>query len=330
LKIAIAGAGTTGAYCYRILKKQGLDVHVYDGKHKTACGINPCAWGTSRGFAELTSAAGLTAEKYILQRFDSVLMDDVPVKGELMTFDKPAFIRDLLKGAEIRKGPIRVSRYDRIIDATGVSRSFLPPIKDDLLLPAIQRRVETQEKLENRIKLGGIGYAWCFPLGDRGYHIGCGTLRGDPATYLRQLDWLPEESAGLHTKTLCACAGRLRLTGPHHSQPFCVDGASQGVWGVGESIGCVAPLAGDGIVPGMKSVGLLLAHWDDPSGYARAVLKEFEWMKTERLVIDKLLASSALGIKDAWVLRKNSKRMAMQVGLKQAIRFLRALRKTAS
>jgi flavin-dependent dehydrogenase len=325
LKIAIAGAGTTGAYCYRLLRKQGLDVHVYDGKHNTACGINPCAWGTSRGFMELTSAAGLTPEKYILQRFDAVLMDDVPVKGELMTFDKPAFIRDLLEGAEIRKGPIQVGRYDRIIDATGVSRSFLPFIKDDLLLRAIQRRIDTGERLGNRIKLGGIGYAWCFPLGAQGYHIGCGTLIGDPAIYLKELDWLSKESSDPHTKTLCACAGTLRLTGPHHSQPFCVDGASQGIWGVGESIGCVAPLAGDGIVPGMKSVQLLLKHWDDPTGYSRAILKEFEWMKTERHVIDKLLASSPLGIKDAWVLRKNSKRMALQVGLKEAVKFLKTL-----
>ncbi len=329
MKIAIAGAGTTGAYCYRVLRKQGLDAHVYDGKHKTACGINPCAWGTSRGFAELTSAAGLTAEKYILERFDSVLMDDISVKSELMTFDKPSFIRDLLEGAKIRQGPVPAGQYDRIIDATGVSRSFLPPIENDLLLPAIQRRIETQERLENRIRLGGIGYAWCFPLGALGYHIGCGTLVGDPVTYLKQLDWFPKESASPHAKILCACAGILRLTGPHHSQPFCVDGASQGVWGIGESIGCVAPLAGDGIVPGMKSVRLLLDHWDDPSGYTRAILKEFAWMKTERHVIDKLLGSSTLGIKEAWVLMKNSKRMAMQVGLKQAIRFLRALRKTA-
>jgi flavin-dependent dehydrogenase len=327
LKIAIAGAGTTGAYCYRLLSIQGLDVHVYDGKHKPACGISPCAWGTSRGFMELTSVAGLTPEKYILQRFDSVLMDDFAVKGELMTFDKPAFIRDLLEGAEIRKGPIQVGRYDRIIDATGVSRSFLPSINNDLLLPAIQCRIKTEERLENRIKLGGVGYAWCFPLGARGYHIGCGTLIGDPAIYFKQLNWLPKESSHPHTKTLCACTGTLRLTGPHHSQPFSVDGASQGIWGVGESIGCVAPLAGDGIVPGMKSVQLLLKHWDDPMGYSRAILKEFEWMKTERHVIDKLLASSPLGIRDAWVLMKNSKRMALQVGLKQAIKFLRALRK---
>ena len=121
MKIAIAGAGTTGAYCYRLLKKEGFDVHLFDRKKKTACGINPCAWGISRGFMNLASLAGLSPEKYILERFQSVLMDEVPVEVEIMTFDKPAFIQDLLGNSEIREGFVPTDRYDRIIDATGVS-----------------------------------------------------------------------------------------------------------------------------------------------------------------------------------------------------------------
>jgi hypothetical protein len=48
-------------------------------------------------------------------------------------------------------------------------------------------------------------------------------------------------------------------------------------------------------------------------------------MKNERRVIDKLLSASDLGVKDAWVLQKNSKRMGMRVGLKEAAQLLRAL-----
>ncbi len=108
MKIAIACAGTTGAYCYRLLRKQGFPVDLYDRPHKTACGINPCAWGTSRGFSELLRLADLDPEKYVLQRFDSVLMDEVRVVGELMTIDKPALIRDLLEGAVARQAPFRI------------------------------------------------------------------------------------------------------------------------------------------------------------------------------------------------------------------------------
>src|SRR4030042_5928344 len=102
MRIAIVGAGTTGAYCYRLLTTQGLQVDIFDRTRKTACGINPCAWGTSRGFTEQLRAAGLDPEKYILQKFDSVIMDEVRIRGELMNINKPALIRDLLGGAKLR------------------------------------------------------------------------------------------------------------------------------------------------------------------------------------------------------------------------------------
>ena len=87
---------------------------------------------------------------------------------------------------------------------------------------------------------------------------------------------------------------------------------------MGEAIGCVAPLAGDGVVPGMKCVQLLLERWNDPYGYEKAVLREFRWMEDERRVIDKLRHRETLGLRDAWVLKKNSRRMSMEVGLKEA------------
>jgi len=325
LKIAIAGAGTTGGYAYRLLKSRGLQVDIYDRDRRTACGINPCAWGTSRDFFELVAAAGLYPEKYILQATDHVWMEDVRIPGDLMTFDKPALIKDLLQEASIKRHSLDVAAYDRVIDATGISRSYLPPIQGDVLLPCIQRRIETSEPIENRIKLGGVGYAWIFPLSRYGYHIGCGSLAGDPKAYLASLGWIDNRERNPSIKVLCACSGHVRLTGPYASQPFVVGDTAQGIWGVGESIGCVAPLAGDGVVPGMKSVQILLQHWDDPEAYTKSILKEFKWMEKERQVIDKLLCKGSLRIKDAWVLKKNSRRMGMQVGLKEALLLLRAL-----
>jgi len=325
LRIAIAGSGTTGAYAYKLLANQGIHSDIYGRDCRTACGINPCAWGTSRDFLDLVRAAGLDPEKYILQVTDHVWMDGVRIPGDLMTFHKPALIQDLLQGATIRKDPLDAGAYDRLIDATGISRSYLPPIKGDVLLPCIQRRIETGEPLENRIKLGGVGYAWIFPLSRYGYHIGCGSLSGDPKAYLKSLGWAENRGGDSSREVLCACSGRVRLTGPCASQPFVVGDSSQGVWGVGESIGCVAPLAGDGVVPGMKSVQLLLQNWESPEAYTKSILKEFQWMEKERQVVDKLLAKGGLGIKDAWVLKKNSRRMGMRVGVKEALLLLRAL-----
>jgi flavin-dependent dehydrogenase len=323
LKIAILGAGMTGAYLYRLLSTKGLEIDLFDRKPATRCGISPCAWGTSRGFRELVQAAGLDPARYILGRFDYVMMDGLRIKADLLTFDKPALIRDLLQGAEIRHGRPDPLSYDRAIDASGVSRYLLPPIADDLVLSCIQYRIESGTPLANRIKLGGIGYAWCFPLSGREYHIGCGSLLNDPRRILQDLGWTDSDPSA---KRLCACGGLIRLSGPHYSGPFFQRVETGEIWGVGEAIGCVAPLAGDGIVPGMKSVQILLAHWDDPSGYEQAVLQEFGWMKKERLVLDRLRKSQTLGLREALVLKRNSKRMGMKVGLKQAAGLLKHLR----
>jgi flavin-dependent dehydrogenase len=323
LKVAIAGAGTTGGYLYRLLRNEGFQVDIFDKKRNTACGITPCAWGTSIGFAELIQSAGLDAEKYVLHRADHVFMDDVRLRGELMTYDKPSLEKDLLEGATVKRGPLPVRAYDRIVDATGMRRAYLPPIENDILLPCAQRRVLTDVPLENRIKLGGLGYAWCFPLAKRGYHIGCGTLTRDPNDALKEIGWLTENP---RLNIICACKGRVRLSGPHDSQPFVIDGTREGIWGVGEAIGCVAPLAGDGVVPGMKSVKILLEHWNDPDGYRLAILKEFEWMKKEREVINKLTDAVRLSLKDAWVLKKNATRMGMKVELKDSLVLLKAIR----
>jgi hypothetical protein len=62
----------------------------------------------------------------------------------------------------------------------------------------------------------------------------------------------------------------------------------------------------------------LIEHWSDPEGYTEAILKEFHWMKSERNVIDKLRIGKRLEMNDAWILRKNSRRMGMKVGLREA------------
>jgi flavin-dependent dehydrogenase len=326
-RVAIAGAGITGAYLFRLLKNAGYEVDLFERRRRrTRCGIKPCAWGTSRGFVELVEQAGLKAEDYILQSLDHVIMDNATIKADLMTFDKPRLVRDLLRDAKIHFTPLPVRGYRRVIDATGVSRAFLPSIQDDILLTCRQYLVETKEPLENRIKLGGIGYAWCFPLSPGLYHAGCGSLLTDPEAVLRKLGWLKRASSLYPRKVVCRCTAKIRLTGPDGSQPFVGDGCEEGIWGVGEAIGCVAPLAGDGVVPGMRNVQLLLSTWDNPDAYTKAVLAEFRWMKDERGVIDKLRRSAGVGIREACVLRKNSKRMGMQVRLKDAIALMKNLR----
>ena len=326
MKIAIAGAGIVGAYLYRILSNKGCRVDLYDIRNGTTCGLTPCAWGTSFGFNELLEAVRLDPEDYLLERPGHVFIDDVRLRADLMTFDKPKLIKDLLRDALINYTPLELSNYDRVIDATGVSRAFLSKLEDDFVLSCTQYRIRTEEPLKNKIRLGHIGYTWCFPLSEGIYHIGCGDLGSDPNMILEKLGWFTPDAFHSGINVICSCAGKIRLTAPRYSQPFVIDGSEGQIWGVGEAIGCVAPLAGDGVVPGMKSAQILVNTWDDPNAYTEAILKEFHWMTSERRVIDKLRGKDRLGLREAWVLKKNSRRMGFQLGLRDATMFIKKLR----
>lgn len=324
-RLAIAGAGITGAYLYRLLRSRGYPVDLYDIRNGTRCGLHPCAWATSRGFRELVAQSGLDPEKYILRKFDHLTMDAVTIRADVMTIDKPQLVRDLLRGATVNYAPLEASEYDRVIDATGVARALLPALQDDIILTCVQSRLETDESLELSVKLGAVGYAWCFPLSRKVYHVGCGSLIKSAREIMAKLEWPGSAAPSPNGKVLCECEGMIRITGPHRSLPFVTRHGSGDVWGIGEAIGCVAPLVGDGIVPGMKSARILMDTWEDPEYYTAAILKEFRWMEDERRIVDKLVRSDLLGPPDAWVLKRNSKRMGMKVGLKEALMLMKAL-----
>jgi flavin-dependent dehydrogenase len=323
MRIAIVGAGLTGSYLHRLLMQSGRSADLFDKVATTRCGINPCAWGTSRDFDELVAAAGLEPSRYMLVRSNHVIMDGIEIKGHLKTFDKGRLIEDLRGTATINYGQPQVTDYDRIIDCTGVTRAILPAIDDDLTFKCLQYRVRFDAPPRNEIRLTSIGYAWSFPLGRNEWHIGCGSLVMNPRAVIKSTGWM--DGLSPQDSVICACKSRIRLTSPRHSLPFVVKRGESEVWGAGEAIGCVAPLAGDGVVPGMKCVQLLLDRWNDPSGYEKAVLREFRWMEEERRVLDKLRCSEALGLRDAWVLKKNSRRMSMEVGLKEARMLMKHL-----
>ncbi|KCZ72345.1 hypothetical protein ANME2D_01751 [Candidatus Methanoperedens nitroreducens] len=326
MRIAIAGAGISGAYLYRLLRNQGFDdvsVFEQEQQHKTNCDISPCAWGTSLGFEPLVEHAGLDPAKYTRMQFDHIMMDEMRIEAYALTFDKPLLISDLLQDAVIQRSPIDTAEYDRVIDATGVLRAYLPEIKDDLIFPCIQYCVRSSEPLDMSIKISRIGYAWIFPLSDDIYHIGAGSLVVKPYDMLKNLSWVKQGDGNKKREVLCSCASRVRLTAPLGSRPY----ISKNIWGTGEAIGCVAPLAGEGIIPGMRSAQILAKNWDYPLAYERAILNEFSWMEEERRVVDRLRRGERIGIRDGLILKETTKRMNMKLHLWDALKMLMRARK---
>jgi flavin-dependent dehydrogenase len=325
MKVAIYGAGLAGSYLYRLLITSGFDqITVFENKapHQTSCGINPCAWATSRGFEKFITDINLDPQKYILQTFDKISMNEMNISALIMVIDKPKLIADLLDGANVKFNSEKNGHFDRIIDATGFARAYLPKIDNDIIASCLQYRVYSRDPLECGINVSDLGYVWRFPLSKNEYHIGAGSITISPRQMLNKLGWLK------NCDHLCSCVGRIRFNSPHYSLPFVditQDVNHYPVWGVGEAIGCVAPLAGEGIIPGLTSARLLLKNWDDPDAYRRSILKEFLWMKKERSVIDKAMQGKRINLFDARILKKNTKRLSANFRPYQALRILKSL-----
>lgn len=309
MKVAIAGAGVAGSYCARLLRTEGYEVDLYDLPHRNPCGIAPCAWMTAVGIDPLLADVGLDYQDYILARFSSVRFEDLEVQADLMTIDKPRLIGDLQGGIAVTPGSPDPVRYDRIIDATGTARAFLPPIGDDRLAHCVQVRVRVSPALPSvpEIRYVNGGYAWSFPLGRDLRHIGCISHLADPVDLL-QGSHLLEAAVG---PVLCRCRSSLRVTAPSGALPFVSPDLK--VWGVGEAIGCVYPIVGEGIVPALQSVRLLLGCMDDPAAYTAAVMGGFPQMEAERAVLLALEAGLMPG--PVHLLRAGDlKRLGIQIG----------------
>lgn len=327
VKVAIAGAGMVGSYLCRLLETKGIKADLYGERvGHAACGISPCAWGSTGRFRDGIRAVQLDPEKYILRDFSVVNFEGVDMRASLLTFDKPRLIRDLQAGNNAIDGPIPRRQYERVIDATGVRRAYLPAIHEDLLVPCVQHRVTAEgvDSSKVTIQYGNLGYAWRFPLSDKEFHIGAGSLLADPKETLRDSGFLD-----IGGKIRCSCSGSVRSTAPRKSQPFVSNDetlASE-IWGVGESIGAVAPIAGEGVAPGMDSARILIDCWDDPRAYASKILKEFSWMMGERRVIGKVAKSEPLNLRDWLTLRKTGLRMGSSVTVSETREILKCLTK---
>lgn len=302
-----------GAYLYRLMKADGFGkVDLYDIKKNTKCGCRPCAWGfvPSSEYRRLTSRF-LEPDDYELHRSDSISVDDVKLKADFLTIDKPRLIGDLVAGDEVLYSPLNIGKYDRVIDATGVSRAFLGPAGDELIADCVQYRVRSEERMTASIHTATLGYRWCFPLGSDEYHLGFGNLRPD----IMKSNPFIGMSSMARAAVRCRCLSRVRLSSPYHSRPF-VQGK---VVGVGESIGTVSPLAADGNVYAMQCAEMLVEHWDDLDGYTEAVLERYDWMRKEREVLDRLRAGKMPSLAGAMVLSRHFRAEGIKLGLLQAI-----------
>jgi flavin-dependent dehydrogenase len=343
MHFAIAGAGVAGSYLANMLQKRSHDVDVFEASKKEHH-WPVCAWGASRHMLErFSDQAGLNFGNYIFhvgQKLRIQLPNNteecLELKG-LATYNKYDWEDDLLKdinvtyGLKVARETFRLDRYDYIIDCTGLHRSLLPKSGQDFLIPAYEYLLENVHGLEEFYIIsykGAKGYFWYFPLDNGRAYMGAGDIEkkyyGIEAFFKQH----PE------VKIVKKVGRPIRLAPPNRMEPF-YDGK---IVGVGESIGCVFPMLGEGIIPSLICCDLFLDVLDRSKGkfdfkqYRKRVLDRFDYYddvyKIVRLKMGGKLSTVRhinLMISMYRNMKKEEKRFGFEVSLDKMTRLVNAL-----
>ncbi len=305
-----------GSYLSRLLEEAGRDdVVLYDEIKHTGCGQRPCAWGMAPP-DEYRRLVGrfLEPDRYVVHRSERVRMDGALLGADILMVDKPRLLRDMTGDVPVHHGRLEPTSYDLVVDATGVERAYLGPVASgDLIAELCQYRVESPRELGTWFQTSRWGYGWCFPLGAGEYHIGYGNL---PPHIGEGASTVGSSMEG--SRTLCRCKSRIRLSSPHDARPLTRDN----IVGVGESIGTVAPLGGDGNLYAMQCAELLMQNLEDLDSYQREVLSTFDWMRGERATLLRLLDHQRPSAQDIRRFLQHARRAGFTMGPLQALKLL--------
>ena len=280
MKIAIVGLGVAGSYLMRRLAQDYEVVGFERQPIETFKAV--CAWGTSRHeMNRILRLVDFAFEDYVLHEGRYMHVDlgrevlHIPLKG-LCTYDKHRLEMDLVKGLKAFYGvkpslEDLVKRFDLIVDATGVARAYLPKIVGDEVIPCLEYRVDYSgapplEDFYIKPFPDDTGYLWYFPLDNGSGHVGAGDVR---RAHIQHVEEFMRRHPG---RRLVKMGRAIRFTPPSRCRPF----VSGKVVGVGESIGTVFPLLGEGIIPSLHSAEILYETLPDLNEYERRILEEFE------------------------------------------------------
>jgi len=336
MKIAVCGIGVAGSYLISRLKDSHEVVgyeRMSEDKHDSIC-----AWGTSKArMIEMCKKSGIDFNDYVIHDGKNMHIEmnndekfDIKLHG-LCTYDKIKLIKDFVKDCKINYGTAPKleeleNEFDLIVDCTGFHRVYLPKIEQDFFLPTYEYKVEYKDSVPYddflvRPFAKMTGYFWYFPLGGKFAHIGAGDYKKN---HVKATDEFLEKYGGTVVKTV----GRpIRLATPNLCKPF----FKGKVVGVGESIGTVYPLLGEGIIPSMECVDIFVKNLGNNDAYEKEVLDHFKiYGKVFNFVRNKMKNKFSLIKQIAELLsifrymKKNEERFGMEIHMRDLMKVAKA------
>ena len=291
MKIAVIGAGVAGSYLGGMLHKIGHDITIFES-NKKEMHWPVCAWGASRHMLEyFSNKAGLDFDNYVFHVGRRLRMGLPNQKEEfldldgLVTYNKKQWESDLLSGVTVEYGincdkkTFPVDKYDYVLDCTGFHRKFLPKPREDFVIPAYEYMLENIQDIDEFHVIGykgARGYFWYFPLSNGAGFMGAGDIDRKYHGVKEFLETHPD------ARIIKKIGRPIRLSPPKLMEPF-YDGK---IIGVGESIGTVFPMLGEGIIPSLLSCEIFMQVMEESNNrkvkfdhkkYREKILKKFNY-----------------------------------------------------
>ncbi|MEM1943625.1 MAG: NAD(P)/FAD-dependent oxidoreductase [Candidatus Caldarchaeum sp.] len=281
MKIAVVGLGAAGSYLVRRLSMLGYEVKGFERQPLESFKAI-CAWGTSRSvMKQLLRNVDFDFDDFLLHLGERLTLDNgrkssvIPLKG-LCTYEKARLELELARGLDVAYGSppdldYLLKRFDLVVDATGVTRALLPKPSADEVVPCFEYRMrylngKPFDDFYVRIFGGWTGYLWYFPLGENEAYLGAGDIHGNQ---VREVNSFNKKHWG---EAVVKVGKAIRITPPELCQPI----VSGKVVGVGESVGTVYPMLGEGIVPSIECAELFVENIEDLDRYVEEVLHKFK------------------------------------------------------
>jgi len=250
MELGVVGAGPAGLSLAWILKGTKYNVTVYEGLSDV--GLKPCAWGLIsgiEGIVPLSKEAIISEIKGFRIYLDDKLIHDIRTDRKLgYVINKPVFLRDIADKVYVKFNTKVVEKNgeyftqngekveaDKVIFANG--HYSLPK---DSTIPAIQYITDYQidkEVVEFYFYSDLLGYAWVFP-DEKGSKIGIGGWA--------DISFLKERVKKILKGKI------LNFHGARVADYGVLEDRMNGKY-IGEALGTVYPLTGEGIRPSILS-----------------------------------------------------------------------------
>ena len=245
--IRIGGLGIAGSYLLNRLKHEGFDCEGYDPRPDGF--LTPCGYAVNWNvFSKFAVECELEPGRYLQARSNDVIFKNSSGKvskfrtSGLCTIDKNRFVNDLVGDIPHIRNTLKSGMNGIIIDATGISRSLLGPSPGDFTMKTMEYIVPGTPVKDFLFSYfpSGRGYYWEFPM-DGYSHIGAGS---DDINMIRE--------------SLSAFRGNRVLSRNIRLAPLFDNPVSGNIIGVGEAVGTVSPITGEGIGPSLECAEILM------------------------------------------------------------------------